>query len=444
VAMGASTIRNWDGTQRWRPEAIHHPVDDEEVVALVKRAAERGRRLKPVGAALSWSDAIDIPAEAMRFDRMTAIDVDVEGKRVRVQAGARLKDVNEALAQHGLALDNFGSIVTQTAGGYLGTGSHGTGGRTPILASMVTHMRLVDGTGLVHELDAAREPDVFAAARVHLGCLGVVTEVTFRCVEAYQLEERLQLIAFDTLLADLDRIVADNDYVKLWWLAYTDKIQVYTFNRTERARTRTSFTGWMDGTGLSGALFTGLMALSRALPAVTPPMNRAAQALHFRPHERVDRSDKVIRYAGSIPKHQETEYAIHRERAPAALHQVRAMVRAARYRVNFPFEVRFVAPDDIPMSPTSGRDSCYLGAYVGSRKWARPYFADFEALMLDYDGRPHWGKTFSRTGAELRRLYPGYDAFDALRRRLDPHGMFRNSFVDRVFPTAREGAEARS
>lgn len=433
--MSREVIRNWDGTQRWRPQAIHRPADDDEVADLIRRAVEQGRRIKPVGAALSWSDAPAVPTEALRFDRMTGIEVDAEARLVRVQAGARLADVNEALATHGLALDNFGSIVMQTAGGYLGTGSHGTGGRTPILAQMVTHLRLVDGEGKVHELDASHEPELFEAARVHLGSLGAVTEITFRCVDAFDLEERLELLPFDEVLAGLDRIVDGNDYVKLWWVPYNDEVQVWRFNRTGRPRTRTTFQGWMDSSGVSGTLFTGLLALTRAIPSATPFINRTVQRTSFHAHTRVDRSDRIIRYAGTIPKHQEAEYAVPRERAAEAIDEVRRTVLAADYRVNFPLEVRFVAADDVPMSPTSGRDSCYIGAYVGSRKWAEPYFADFEGLIADHEGRPHWGKTFSRTAAELRALYPRYDDFDRVRRRCDPHGVFRNSFVDRVFPS---------
>ncbi len=115
------------------------------------------------------------------------------------------------------------------------------------------------------------------------------------------------------------------------------------------------------------------------------------------------------------------------------------MILKADYRVNFPLEVRFVAADDIPLSPASGRDSCYLGAYVGSPKWAKTYFAEFESLMRDYEGRPHWGKTFSRTQKELRTLYPAYNAFNRLRRTCDPQGIFRNTFVDRVFPRDSSG-----
>ena len=97
------------------------------------------------------------------------------------------------------------------AAGYIATGTHGTGIKTPILSTGIDRIRLIDGTGEIHELDAAHEPELFAAARVNLGCLGVVTEITFNVVEAYDLEERLDLVDFDTTLADLDNTLNTND-----------------------------------------------------------------------------------------------------------------------------------------------------------------------------------------------------------------------------------------
>lgn len=432
----AEVIRNWDRSRTWRPDTVHHPRDEEEVARVVRRAATDGRRVKPIGGALSWSDAADVPAEAMRFDRMARIDVDRDAMTVTVGAGARLDQVNDTLAEHGLALDNFGSIVMQTVGGYLGTGSHGTGARTPILASMVTRMRLVDGEGGVHELDAEHEPEIFRAARVHLGCLGVVTEVTLRCVAAFDLEERLELVPFDDVLADLDLVADRDDYVKLWWLPYTDEVQVWRFNRTDRPRTPRTLQERLDGAGVSGRLFAGLLAASRVAPAATPSITRLVQATSFSDHVRVDRSDRIIRYAGAIPRHQESEYAVPREHAAETIDRLRQAVLAGDYRVNFPMEVRWVAADDCPMSPTSGRDSTYVGAYVASRRWTRAYTADLEAIAADHGGRPHWGKDFTLSAAELRARYPGYDDFDALRRRLDPHGVFANAFTGRVFGPA--------
>ena len=263
----------------------------------------------------------------------------------------------------------------------------------------------------------------------------MVTEITFNCVKAFDLEERLELVDFDTALADLAGYLANNDYCKFHWLAYTDKVQVYTFNKTDKPRGGFGFTGFMDQTGISGFLFSGLMGLGRLSPQLIPFLHNSVQTIHFHPRRRVDRSDRVIKVSSSIPIHQETEYAIPIEKAAQAIDETRRMILKADYRVNFPLEVRFVAADDIPMSPASGRDSCYIGAYVGSPQWAKTYFAEFEALMRDFEGRPHWGKTFSRTQTELRALYPAYDAFNRLRRTCDPQGIFRNTFVDRVFPT---------
>jgi L-gulonolactone oxidase len=433
---GTGQIRNWDGTQSWTPAAIHSPATEGEVAALVRAAAARGGRVKPLGSALSWSDIIDVRETAMRFDRLAEVlHVDPAERRVTVQSGIGMRQLNEVLATHGLAFENFGSIVMQTIGGYIGTGTHGTGGKTPILSSQIERMRLVDGLGRIRELDRSSEPELFSAARVNLGCLGVVTELTLRCVDAFQLEEQLELVDFDRALADLDHYVDTNDYCKLWWIPYTDKIQVYRFNRTDRRRTRPTVPELLDSSGVSGAAFTGLIHLSRRFPALIPWLHGALQRIHFRPHRRVDRSDRITRVGQSIPIHQETEYAIPRQRAAHAIEEVRRIVdRATSYRLNFPMEVRFVAADDIPMSPASGRDSCYVGGYIASTEWAPHYFADFEGLMHDYDGRPHWGKSFSRSDRELRALYPDYDRFAALRRGCDPHGVFRNSFVDRVFP----------
>lgn len=433
--MNSKKIKNWDGTQTWVPEKVYRPQDEEQIAELIKQAVEDQKRIKAIGNALSWSDIIDMPENAILFSNMNnVLDVDKDNRRVRVQAGARLKNVNDVLAKNGLSFDNFGSIVLQTAAGYIATGTHGTGSRTPILSTRIDKIRLIDGLGKIHELDAQHEPELFSAARVNLGCLGVVTEITFRCVDAFDLEECLELVDFDTALAGLGTYLNTNDYCKLWWFPYTDKLQVYTFNKTTKPRKGAGFAGFMDSSGLSGVLLTALIRLGRSIPQITPLMLNTVQNIHYHPHRRVDRSDKIIKVSSSIPIHQETEYAIPIEQAAKAIDETKKMILKADYKVNFPMEVRFAAADDIPMSPANGRDSCYIGAYVSSLKWASPYFKEFEALMSDYQGRPHWGKSFSRTHAELRELYPAYEQFNQLRQRCDPKGLFRNSFVDRVFP----------
>lgn len=410
------------------------PRDTEEVAGIVRQAYERGEKVKALGALLSWSEATDCPGKALLMERMArVVAVDREAKKVRVEAGARLKNVNEVLYEHGLAFENFGSITEQTVGGYIGTGSHGTGAL--ILAARVLEMTLVDGTGEVRVLSASSQPDIFRFARVHLGCLGVVTEVVFACEEAFWLEERLELLDFDRVLGDLESLVKSNDYVKLWWFPYQAKVQVYRYNRTEERVPRMGFRGFIDKIGASGMAFSGLIGFSKVAPRVIPPLLGLVQALHFRPRRRVNRSDRIIPYGGSIPRHQETEYAVPREVAPKVIEEIRRAVtrRDAPYRVNFPLEVRFVPADDCPMSPAFQRDSCFIGPYVASRSWAQAYFREAEAIFKDYQGRPHWGKHFSLTPADFARLYPEYRRFQEVRHHLDPAGLFANAFTERVF-----------
>jgi L-gulonolactone oxidase len=252
---------------------------------------------------------------------------------------------------------------------------------------------------------------------------------------AFDLVERREILPFDHALADLGRVLKENDYVKLWWLPYADVIQMYLCNRTQAQRTRPTATELMEEWGLSTYSFSLLLSLTRLVPSLTPTVTRSLQRFYFTPRQRVNRSDRLFNIGKMIPIHNESEYAIPLENAAEAIDRLAGIIRdaAPEYRVNFPMEVRFVPGDDIPMSPATGRDSCYLGAYVASSKWTVPYLRDFERLMKDYSGRPHWGKLSSRTAEDFAELYPAYRKFDALRQMCDPGGTFRNAFVDRVF-----------
>ena len=122
----------------------------------------------------------------------------------------------------------------------------------------------------------------------------------------------------------------------------------------------------------------------------------------------------------------------------AAFEAMRAwhrLVRRADYAVDFMQEVRFVAADDIALSNAHGHAVASIGAYQANASTAPAYFRDFQSLMADFEGRPHWGKTYDRGPESLAALYPRWDDFRSLRNRMDPEGVFRNAFVDRLFPS---------
>jgi L-gulonolactone oxidase len=128
----------------------------------------------------------------------------------------------------------------------------------------------------------------------------------------------------------------------------------------------------------------------------------------------------------------EMEYAVPREHGPAAVRRVVEWVRANRYPVFFPIEVRVAAGDDADLSAAHERDTSYVAVHQYRGMEWRPYFEAVEAIMNDYDGRPHWGKRHFQTAATLAPRYPRWADFQKARDELDPGRVFTNAYAERV------------
>jgi L-gulonolactone oxidase len=102
------------------------------------------------------------------------------------------------------------------------------------------------------------------------------------------------------------------------------------------------------------------------------------------------------------------------------------------YDVPFPFEVRFVAPDDAFLSPSHERETAYIAVHQYRKMQWEPFFRSVQSIMDEFGGRPHWGKRHFQTAGTLAARYPRWDTFQAVRTRLDPGGLFANEYVRRV------------
>ncbi len=135
------------------------------------------------------------------------------------------------------------------------------------------------------------------------------------------------------------------------------------------------------------------------------------------------------------------EWSIPVESTQLALSQLSQLIDNAPFYVHFPIEVRFVAKDeDILLSPSYGRDSCYINviafkSYSRTPPRFREYFEGFAKMMHSLDGRPHWAKELlsSLTVGDYERMYPQWREFGRLRREVDPKGLFANAYIQRLF-----------
>jgi L-gulonolactone oxidase len=430
--MSVNQWRNWAGNQRSRAVRVVHPASTDEVAAAVRAAAGEGLTVKAAGAGHSFTPAALAEGVRLEFDRLAGlISVDPAARLVCVQAGMPLRVLNRVLAGHGLAMPNLGDIDAQTVAGAISTGTHGTGAGFGCLSTFVEALTLVAGDGSVIRCSAAQRPDVFAAARVGIGTLGVLTEVTLRCVDAFTLcaQERPERVA--DVFAGLTEHIESNDHFEMYWFPYTDRVQTKRNNRVPvHDRPLGRFRGWLDDEFLSNTVFAGACRVGRAVPALVPGITAVeARALSPRvytgPSHAVFCTPRRVRFL-------EMEYGVPRAALPEAFDGLRRIVERLSIKVIFPVEIRVTAADDIWLSHGYGRDNAYIAIhqYVGMPH--EPYFRAFEEVAVGLGGRPHWGKMHWRTRDDLRPAYPRFDDFLAVRDKLDPGRVFANAYSSTV------------
>jgi L-gulonolactone oxidase len=203
---------------------VARPTGPEEVSAAIRSAAAEGLTVKPIGAGHSFTAAAVTDGVRVHLDGLAGVvSIDQARKQVTVQAGMRLHTLNDVLAANGLAMANLGDIDVQTIAGAISTGTHGTGASLGCLSTFVVGLTLVTGTGDVLTCSATDNPDVFQAARVGVGALGVLTEVTLQCVDAFTLraDERPGLLR--DAFGDLESLIASNDHFEMYWFPYISK-----------------------------------------------------------------------------------------------------------------------------------------------------------------------------------------------------------------------------
>ena len=240
---------------------------------------------------------------------------------------------------------------------------------------------------------------------------------------------------FDDVLEELDDLVAGNEHFEFYWMPHTDSCATIANNRTEDPPVvKSAYKRWRAEVFYPNYFFGAVVAAGRVVPSLVPRLNNLV-ADGVGTTELTNRSDRIL-CSTRLVRFVEMEYAVPRARARDAVRGVQDVIERNDLRIGFPIEVRFAAPDDIPLSTAHGRDSCYVAVHVPRGVDFEPYFRGVEGLMNELDGRPHWGKMHYQTAATLASRYPEWDRFQAVRRKLDPEGRFANAYLDRVLGPA--------
>jgi FAD-linked oxidoreductase len=424
--------RNWAGTVTARPRERPAPASLEALQALVRGASAAGRTLRVVGSGHSFTPLVASDDVLVSLDALSGLThVDAGALRAEAWGGTKLHALGRALATHGLAMENLGDINVQSLAGAVSTGTHGTGSRFGSISTQVEGLTLVLASGEVVECSPTREAELFSAARVSLGALGVIARLKLRLLPSYRLKLSRRTVPLEECLATLAEADRAHRNFEFYWFPYSDVALTKASDTTDEAPSHRGAGAFLNDVLLENGAFWLMCQAGRAVPPLIPRIARlcagvASEGAAVDASERIYATPRLVRF-------KEMEYAVPAGAGADCIREIRALVERERIRVNFPLEFRFVKGDDIPLSPFHGRDSALIAVHMLRGMPHERYFAAVEAIFRNHRGRPHWGKMHTRTAAELAALYPGWDAFHALRRRLDPRGTFLNPYLRRLF-----------
>lgn len=424
---------NWLRRFRHRPRRVVEPSSEPELVELIRSESA----LRVFGAGHSFNSGVVSHDTLVSLDRYAGvIELDRANKQVTVRGGTRVRDVSRFLLSEGLALENLPSHDAQSVAGILATDVHGTGRDWGFVSEAVTRIKLVDGTGQVHALGP--EDELFQAAIGGIGAVGVISEVTLRVVDRFDVQQTVELSSWSWVKEHLDELLQRNEHLSAYLFPFTDRCQINTWNATRDAKSwagpvRELLTTSLDA--LLAAWLGNLLAYSGLFPRLSDLVHRVKRgtSLVLESYEAFNRSVYHL--------HQELELAVDFGRTVEACERFKALYERMQLEGDrLPYvilEVRFTPAGHqrTLIGPGRERRSTWIDLLANDSHGFERYFAAAEDLMRELDARPHPGKyNVSFDDADLLRLHGGrFRRFLELAAQYDPRHKFVNAFTRRLF-----------
>ncbi len=416
--------RNWSGSQYCQPNSRLAPANLAELQEIVAGSS----RLRPVGAGHSFTPLVPTDGDIVSLARMSGLaDHNADTLQATFHAGTQLSAMGEPLHGVGQALINMPDIDEQILAGAIATGTHGTGLGLRSLPAYVTGLELVTARGDVIWCDADTRANVFEAARLSLGVVGVISKVRMQNTQPYFSRRESWVESWEDTLAQADALAEAHRNFEFYYIPFTGRCILSTHDITTEDKYLTPVMDPNEGVmELKAARdYLGWWNALRGLP-ITMTLDSYEKEVSIEASWLNYASERNVRF-------NEMEYHLPRESGLQALREVRQMLEENHDEVFFPIEVRYVSADDVWLSPFYQRDSISIAVHRYYEEDYGPYFASIEQIFRRHDGRPHWGKLNTMTAVQFAEHYEHWNEFASLRRELDPQGKFLNPYLESLF-----------
>jgi alditol oxidase len=417
TGVAEQPLHNWSGTYRYQADTIHHPRTVSELQALVSG----GGSMHAIGTRHSFNDVADA-TELISLAELPGEPVlDAAARTVTVPARTRYGELAILLQQAGWALSNMASLPHISVAGSVATATHGSGNGNPTLASAVQAMTLVSGTGEVVHL--GRQSGEFEGAVVHLGALGIVTEVTLAIEPSFNVRQDIyQRLPWEALTGSFEDVMGSGSSVSVVTNFAADTAELLWV----KSRLLDDEPRQMPATLFGATAATEQLHITPGNDPLhcTPQLGEPGPWCDRLPHF-------LLGYNPSTGAEIQSEYLLDRRHAAGAIGALRELgPQIAQLAQSC--EIRTMAADNLWLSPAYQRPT--FGIHFTWRPDAAAVAAlspQIEAALAPYEPRPHWAKVFAGP-FDFSHLYPRLTDFRALVNRYDPDHRFRTPYLRRT------------
>ncbi len=422
-------MKNWAGNLVFEPSDVITPESVGEIKAAVNKASQLKKKIRTRGTGHSWTGLIATNDLFLHLDKLQGvIEVDKSQKTIKAYAGTKLSLFGEEAFKANLAMENQGDINKQSIAGATSTGTHGTGVTLQSVANQISAMTIINSSG--KEIHIDKNSQYFQAARLSLGSLGIISDMTFKLSEAYKLKENSFAEDFTQSLDKFEERLKSNRHLEMFYFPVGDWSLTKMMNISNEEPSSKNFLHSMNEIVIENWLYTQLnrIASSTGRYKLIDKIMRTFVS----PKENIDWSHRAFPTERSF-KFMEMEYNLPLEKFQTVMIEVRAAIKKNNFQTLFPIEIRFVKADPLWLSPAYERDSVYLAVHTYISEDYRSYFDCMEEIFQRHGGRPHWGKWHTMKMDKLKVAYPRFEEFLAVRKEFDSEGMFLNDHLKEIF-----------
>ena len=412
-------LTNWAGNLTYGTDRLDEAASVEQIRSLLRSRD----KVKVLGTRHCFNSIADSRYNLLSLKPMhEVVALDRGARTVTVDAGITYGQLCPYLDSKGFALHNLASLPHISIAGACSTATHGSGEKNGNLATAVSGLEVVTAAGDVVKLSRKADGEVFRGAVAGLGALGVITRITLDIQPTYTVRQYVyENLPLAQMKDHFDAIQSSGYSVSL----FTDwqKQRINEVWIKSRAGDGQAFAAPPEFFGAKRAV-RNLHPIAELSPEnCTEQMGVPGPWYERLPHFRMG-------FTPSAGKELQSEYFVPRRNAVDA---ILAMERL-RDQVSphlLISEIRTIAADDLWMSTCYRRPSVTIH-FTWKPDWpaVRRLLPVIEKELSPFQPRPHWGKLFTMSPAELRRRYEKLPDFIQLAEKYDPKGKFRNDFLN--------------